>query len=106
MCINLSYSCARHSMTCTYLRMYIFLHSGIAPLVNGVGMVTINELMCEVTYTITAGGTLNGILVGPRSSHGNITAGYCPIVMTTTSIATTTTMTGKENMCMRMCIWY
>ena len=50
--------------------------------------VTINGLMCEVTYTITAGGTLDGQLVGPRSSHGTITAGPCPPMITTTTVAT------------------
>ena len=44
--------------------------------------VTVNGLECRVTYTITAGGTLNGDLVGPRSSHGTVTAGPCPIDMT------------------------
>ena len=56
--------------------------------------VTINGLMCEVTYTITAGGTLDGQLVGPRSSHGTITAGPCPPMITTTTVATTS-MTSK-----------
>jgi len=40
--------------------------------------VTVNGLQCEVTYTITAGGTLNGCLAGPRSSYGTITSGPCP----------------------------
>ena len=42
--------------------------------------VTIYNLRCGVTYTITAGGTLNGDLVGPRSSYGNIITGPCPVV--------------------------
>ena len=33
---------------------------------------TVNGLKCEVTYTIIAGGTLNGSLLGPRSSHGTV----------------------------------
>ena len=41
--------------------------------------VAVNRLDCEVTYTIIAGGILNGDLVGPRSSHGTITAGPCPV---------------------------
>lgn len=41
--------------------------------------VTVNGLQCGVTYTITTGGTLNGNLVGPRSSHRTITAGPCPV---------------------------
>ena len=36
-------------------------------------VVTINELDCGVTYTILAGGTYNGSLVGPLSNHGSIT---------------------------------
>ena len=39
---------------------------------------TVNGLMCEAEYTITAGGTLHGNLIGPRSSYGNITTGLCP----------------------------
>ena len=39
--------------------------------------VTVSELMCGVTYNITAEGTLNGDLVGPRSSLGNITTAPC-----------------------------
>ena len=39
-------------------------------------IVTINGLDCGVTYTIVAGGTYNGSLVGPMSNHGN-TTGIC-----------------------------
>ena len=38
----------------------------------------LSGLTCEVTYTIIAGGTLNGDLVGPRSSYEPITIGPCP----------------------------
>ena len=41
--------------------------------------VIFNGLQCGVIYTIIAGGTLNGDLVGPRSSHGTVTVGPCPI---------------------------
>ena len=41
--------------------------------------VKFDELNCTVVYNIIAGGTLNGTLVGPRSSHGTITAGPCPL---------------------------
>ena len=41
--------------------------------------VTINDLQCGVTYNITAEGALNGTLVGPKSPHGNVTAGPCPV---------------------------
>ena len=51
--------------------------------------VTVNGLECEVIYTVTAGGTLDGQLVGPKLSHGTITAGSCPPMMTTTSVSKT-----------------
>ena len=50
--------------------------------------VTVSELMCEVTYNITAEGTLNGDLVGPISSLGNITTALC---------ASARTQSGKNN---------
>ena len=43
-----------------------------ASITNGMATVTAYGLECGVTYTITAGGTLNGSLIGPRSSHGTI----------------------------------
>ena len=61
--------------------------------------VIIDGLQCEVTYTIIAGGTLNGVLVGPRSSHGTVTSGPCPPPMPTPSVATPS-MNGKEEICM------
>ena len=60
--------------------------------------VIIDGLQCEVTYAIIAGGTLNGTLVGPRSSHGNITSGSCPPPMPTPSVATPS-MNRKEDIC-------
>jgi len=57
---------------------------GSASITNGITAVIVKELECEVTYTIIVGGKLNGDLVGPRSSHGTITAGPCqeiPILM-------------------------
>ena len=62
---------------------------------NGMATVTVDGLECEVTYDITAGGTLNGALVGPRSSHGTITSGSCPLPMPTPSVETPS-MSGKE----------
>ena len=47
-------------------------------------------LDCLETYTVIAGGTLNGALVGPRSSR-NITTGDCMV----TVAPTTSTMIGK-----------
>ena len=57
--------------------------------------VTVDGLECEVTYDITAEGTLNGALVGPRSSHENITSGPCPLPMPTPSVETPS-MSGKN----------
>ena len=78
--------------------VYTYIHSGTitAPITNAMATVTLNGLACGVTYTITAGGTLNGQLVGPRSPHGTITAGPCPPKITST-IVPTTSMTGKED---------
>ena len=45
--------------------------------------VIINDLQCGVTYNITAEGALNGTLVGPGSSNGNVTAGPCPVIAST-----------------------
>ena len=50
-----------------------------APITNGKAIVTVHGLECGSNYTITAGGTINGDLVGPRSSHGNITTNPCPL---------------------------
>ena len=73
------------------------MYKGNAPVTNGMATVTINGLACGITYTITAGGTLNGGLIGPRSSHGT-TIGSCPPGVTPT-IVPTTSMTSKENIC-------
>ena len=54
--------------------------------------VTIDGLACGVTYTIIAGGTLNGDLVGPRSSHGTITTDLCSVISTTSTIASSFSM--------------
>ena len=62
---------------------------------NRIATVTVDGLQCEVTYDIIAGGTLNGALVGPRSSHGTITSGSCLADMPTPSVATPS-MNGKE----------
>jgi len=81
-----------HKIICTYI------YSGTAPIFNGVATVTINGLMCEVEYTIVAGGTLNGVLVGPRSSYGIVNAGPClPIAVKTTATITSVTVTGKKH---------
>ena len=52
--------------------------TGTAPIANERATVTVNRLDCGTNYTIIAGGTLNGVLVGPRSSHGNTTTNPCP----------------------------
>ena len=50
--------------------MAVLYISGNASIINGMATVIVNGLECGVTYTIIAGGTLNGNLVGPRSSYG------------------------------------
>ena len=42
-------------------------------------MVTVNGLKCGVKFNITAGGTLNGDLVGPRSFHRAVIP--CPSIV-------------------------
>ena len=80
----------------TYIQSYL-LHSGNASIINRMATVTIDGLACGVTYTIIAGGTLDGDLVGPRSSHGTITAGPCPLItVTTTATITLVSVTGKK----------
>ena len=61
-----------------YLCMYYVCITGTGATSSRVATVTVNGLMCEVEYTITAGGTLNGQLVGPRIFLGNVTTGSCP----------------------------
>ena len=69
--------------------------------------VTIDGLQCEVTYTITAGGTLNGVLVGPRSSYGAITAGPCPDTPSSTVSPTISpTVTLSPNICKNVDYFY
>ena len=52
--------------------MCTFLLSGKASITHDMATVTITGLKCGVNYTIIAGGTLNGDLVGPRSSWGTL----------------------------------
>ena len=92
-----------------FIRMYLFTHTGMAVINNnGIATVTVDGLQCEVTYDIIAGGTLNGALVGPRSSHGSITSGPCLADMPIPSVSTpsmngtsvaTPSMNGKEEIC-------
>jgi len=58
--------------------------------------VTVRDLQCEVTYTIIAGGIDGGTgeLVGPRSSHGTITADPCPVAVLPTTILAHPSITG------------
>ena len=84
------------SLCYTLCAEYVHTYVGMAE-INGIGMatVTIDGLQCEVTYDITAGGTLNGALVGPKSSHGTITSGPCPPPIPMHSVATPS-VRGKE----------
>ena len=65
-----------------------FFDVGIAPITNGMAKVKFDRLNCTIVYNIIAGGTRNGTLVGPRSSHGTITAGPCTINSVTAIAAT------------------
>ena len=51
-------------------------------------------LGCDITYTIIAGGRLDGNLVGPKSSHGTA-MGDCPVMVTPTTASATMSMAGK-----------
>ena len=59
--------------------------------INGDATIRIFGLNCLEAYTVTAGGTLDGTLVGPRSSQETITTGDCMV----TVAPTTSIMTGK-----------
>jgi len=63
------------------LVLYCFIILGTADIINGMSTVIVNNLVCEVTYTIIAGGLLAGDLVGPRSSRGTIISGPCPVMV-------------------------
>ena len=58
------------------------IYAGIGLITNGMATVRINGLPCGVVNTITAGGILNGSLVGPNSLFGTI-AGPCPVIVIT-----------------------
>ena len=78
-----------------YIHSYYHIYTGSATIANGMATVTVDGLECEVIYDITAGGTLNEALVGPRSSHGTVTSGPCPLPMPTRSVETPS-MSGKD----------
>ena len=69
--------------------------SGTAAITNRMATVTINDLQCGVTYNITAEGVLNGKIMGPRSPHGKIAAGPCPVI---TSECTYVTVHAKTSL--------
>ena len=62
---------------CIHIYMFVIILSGKAPVTNGMATVTVDELECNATYTIQAGGKFNGSSLGPRSSHGSITTDIC-----------------------------
>ena len=45
---------------------------GDAEVINKRALVTVNGLECGVMYTVVAGGTLNGDMIGPRRLVANI----------------------------------
>ena len=59
--------------------MLTLLSLGNALITDETATVTVTGLKCGVNYTIIAGGTSNGELVGPRSSHGTIVMPTCPV---------------------------
>lgn len=79
------------------VHMYVTSHVGIKPCcfpftidsyfklfypdsstaINGNATIRIFGLNCLEAYTVIAGGTLDGTLVGPRSTHDSITTGDC-----------------------------
>ena len=77
-------------MSYVHVLIHTFVCTDSTPITNGTATVTLNGLECGVTYTIIAGGTLNGDLVGPRSSHGTVTADNlpCPVMTPTTTVTT------------------
>ena len=54
------------------------LSSGNGSIAHDMATVTVTGLKCGVNYTIIAGGTSNGELVGPRSSWGTLFIA-CPV---------------------------
>ena len=84
----------RYSNCIYILETFTCIYSGSVSVTNEMATVTIDGLACGVTYSIIAGGTLNGVLVGPKSSHGIITGPCPPLIITTT--AATTSMAGKK----------
>ena len=55
--------------------------------------VTVRNLQCQQTYTITAGGILsNGMLVGPQFRRETITAGSCSTTPTPASSSVSKSM--------------
>ena len=65
--------------TYVHIRVYISGNGFVAN--NGIATVAISDLQCGVTYALTAEGMSNGTFVGPASSHGNITTGPCPVII-------------------------
>ena len=52
--------------------------------------VTVDGLLCEEQYLVTAAGILDGDLVGPRLVHGNIATGSCSVMSPTINQSTNT----------------
>ena len=77
-----------------YFDLYVCMYLETASVMNMMATLTIDGLACGVTYSIIAGGTLNGVLVGPRLSHGTTTGPCSPMIIATT--VTITLMTSKE----------
>ena len=95
---RVTYTISKH--TYVVLSIQVLLRT----IMNGMSTVTLNGLACGVRYTITAGGTFGGDLVGPRLIlYRIITAGSCqPEIIAT--VVPTTSMTGKDDIiCSKVC---
>ena len=87
------FSCSTYVYYFAVITYVLHDHPDSSAVINGSATITVSGLNCLVTYTVTAGGTLGPFtLVGPRSSHGNITTGDCMM-----SVAPTTTTTIGKN---------
>ena len=73
------------------------MYVGTAPVTNGIAAVTLDGLICGITYNIIASGTLNGDSIGSRLFNETNDANHrlCPPGITAT-IPTTVSVTGKR----------
>ena len=85
---NISCACVRYErnkIITMCVHVYVRILSGSATITSNMATVTVRNLQCQQTYTITAGGILNGMLVGPQFRQETVTAGSCSTTPTPTS---------------------